>query len=111
MIRKELDENGRDYLREEYIRRINCVIDYIEANLDKNLSLETLSEKACFSRYHFHRLHGLLDLQPEAASRMYADAFPNAGFTVIDRAGHFPYLAQPAAFSEAVALFCDETGS
>ena len=56
-------------------------------------------------------IHGLLDLQPEAASRMYADAFPHARLNVIAGAGHFPYLAQPTAFSEAVARFFDETGS
>ncbi|HUJ69813.1 MAG TPA: GyrI-like domain-containing protein [Syntrophorhabdales bacterium] len=64
MIRKESDENGRAYLRKEYIRRINRVIDYIEANLDKDLSLETLSEVACFSRYHFHRLFGAVIGEP-----------------------------------------------
>lgn len=56
-------------------------------------------------------IHGACDLQPEAASRMYADAFPNARFRVIDRAGHFPFQTQPAAFSEAVTRFFDETGS
>ncbi len=64
MIRRKSDEKGRNYLREEYIRRINRVIDYIEANLDKNLSLETLSEVACFSRYHFHRLFGAVTGEP-----------------------------------------------
>jgi len=38
MIRKESDENGRAHLRKEYVRWINRVIDYIEANLDKDLS-------------------------------------------------------------------------
>ncbi len=56
-------------------------------------------------------IHGASDLQPEAASRMYADAFPNARFKVIDRAGHFPFHTQPAAFNEAVTKFFDETGT
>jgi AraC family transcriptional regulator len=64
MIRKNSDGKGPNYLRAEYIRRINRVIDYIEANLDKNLSLETLSEVACFSRYHFHRLFGAVTGEP-----------------------------------------------
>lgn len=43
-------------LREEYISRINRVIDYIEANIDEDLSLEHLAGVADFSRFHFHRI-------------------------------------------------------
>lgn len=42
--------------QKEYIYRINKVVDYIEANLDKELSLEVLSEVALFSPFHFHRI-------------------------------------------------------
>lgn len=42
--------------RTEYIARINRVIDYIEANLDQELSLPRLAEVANFSQFHFHRL-------------------------------------------------------
>jgi AraC family transcriptional regulator len=47
-------DNSR--LRGEYISRINKVLDFISNNLDKNLSLELLSEVASFSPYHFHRI-------------------------------------------------------
>jgi AraC family transcriptional regulator len=60
MTRYRPSENNRDYLRKEYASRINRVIDYIEAHLDKDLSLETLAKVACFSRYHFHRLFGAI---------------------------------------------------
>lgn len=40
----------------EYISRIHRVMDYIERNIDKSLSLESLSKIACFSPFHFHRL-------------------------------------------------------
>jgi len=43
-------------LRREYISRINRVIDYVEHNLDKELSLEMLASVAMFSPYHFHRI-------------------------------------------------------
>jgi AraC family transcriptional regulator len=46
----------RKYLREEYTSRINRVIDYIETNIDEELSLETLARVANFSRFHFHRI-------------------------------------------------------
>lgn len=45
-----------DILRSEYIARINRVINYINDNLDENLTLDLLSEIAAFSKYHFHRI-------------------------------------------------------
>ena len=42
--------------RSEYIASINRVIDYIEKNLDKNLTLDTLSEVTNFPRFLFHRI-------------------------------------------------------
>jgi AraC family transcriptional regulator len=38
-----------------YSARINKVLDYIHAHLDEELSVETLSRVANFSRCHFHR--------------------------------------------------------
>ena len=42
--------------RNDYLHRINRVMDYIETHLDENLTLETLSYIACFSKFHFHRI-------------------------------------------------------
>ncbi len=42
--------------RDEYISRINRVIDYINENIDKELTLEKLAGVASFSQFHFHRL-------------------------------------------------------
>jgi len=42
--------------RHEYMARINRVIDYIEAHLAEELSLEVLAKVACFSSFHFHRI-------------------------------------------------------
>ena len=50
-------------------------------------------------------LHGSDDTQPEKSSRMYADAFPNAQFKVIDGATHFPFEEQPAVFAKIVGDF------
>jgi len=47
---------NRKYLVEEYRSRINRVIDYIEANIDREMSLSELAGIAHFSRFHFHRL-------------------------------------------------------
>jgi len=42
--------------RREYQRRINRVIDYVQAHLDGDLTLERLAEVAAFSPFHFHRV-------------------------------------------------------
>lgn len=42
--------------REEYLFRINRVIDHIESHLDEELSLNTLSRVANFSPFYFHRI-------------------------------------------------------
>ena len=40
----------------EYISRINSVIDYIENHLSQEMSLVELAEVAGFSKFHFHRI-------------------------------------------------------
>jgi proline iminopeptidase len=50
-------------------------------------------------------IHGANDLQPEQASRMYAEAFPNAEFRVIQNAGHFSFDDQPEEFARVVSEF------
>ena len=42
--------------REEYLARINRVLDYIEEHIDQELSLDKLARIASFSRFHFHRI-------------------------------------------------------
>ncbi len=46
----------KHHLRNEYISRINHVIDYIEVHIDQELSLKELAKVANFSPYHFHRI-------------------------------------------------------
>lgn len=46
------DETQQD----EYISRLNRVIDYIQNHYDEELNLTKLAEVACFSKFHFHRL-------------------------------------------------------
>lgn len=53
-----------DFLREEYISRINRVQDYIEANLDGELSVQKLAAVANFSPYHFHRIYSAITGEP-----------------------------------------------
>jgi proline iminopeptidase len=50
-------------------------------------------------------IHGANDLQSEAASRTYVEAFPNAEFAVIDNAGHFSFEEQPDDFARLVERF------
>ncbi len=49
-------QNEINETRIEYIKRINFVMDFVEKNLDSDLSLEQLSKKAFYSSFHFHRI-------------------------------------------------------
>ncbi len=42
--------------RQEYEGRVNAVMDYVEAHLGEELSVEQLAGVAHFSPYHFHRV-------------------------------------------------------
>lgn len=42
--------------RAEYARRMNRVLNYIDAHLDQPLELAQLADVANFSRFHFHRI-------------------------------------------------------
>ncbi|BAI71903.1 transcriptional regulator [Azospirillum sp. B510] len=42
--------------RQDYEKRFSRLFDYIEQNLDGDLSLDRLSDVACLSKFHFHRL-------------------------------------------------------
>ncbi|MFW5741585.1 MAG: AraC family transcriptional regulator, partial [Myxococcota bacterium] len=46
--------------REVYASRVNRAIDYIEAHLHEELSLEPIAKAAHFSPHHFHRIFGAL---------------------------------------------------
>lgn len=50
-------------------------------------------------------IHGADDLQSEAATRRYVDAFPNAEFAVMTNAGHFMFEEQPDRFARIVTPF------
>jgi AraC family transcriptional regulator len=43
-------------IQADYQNRINRVFDFIDENLDSDLSLTTISEIAFFSPFHFHRI-------------------------------------------------------
>lgn len=43
-------------MNEDYIKRVNKILTYIDENLDNKLSLETISSIAFYSPYHLHRL-------------------------------------------------------
>ena len=43
-------------MNEEYIKRINTILTYIDNNLSGDLSLETIAPLAFYSPFHFHLL-------------------------------------------------------
>jgi AraC family transcriptional regulator len=46
----------RTSTQEDYLKRINCVTDYIRTHLDEDIDIERLAETAHFSRWHFQRI-------------------------------------------------------
>ncbi len=50
------NNSQKKQLHDEYKSRINRVIDYIDENIEIEFSLENLSKRANFSKYHFHRI-------------------------------------------------------
>ncbi len=42
--------------RQEYVSRINNVMNYVDKHLDSTLNLRVLAEVANYSPYHFHRI-------------------------------------------------------
>lgn len=49
-------KNTSANMQEEYIRRINNVLTYIDGNLDSELSLQAIADIAFYSPFHLHRL-------------------------------------------------------
>lgn len=41
---------------DRYTKQVNIVIDYIDANIDKKLDVQTLARLTSLSSYHFHRI-------------------------------------------------------
>lgn len=93
--------------RDAYTARINRVIDHIERNLDRRLSLDELSRVASFSPYHFHRVFsamvgetlssfvGRLRLERAASQLLYA---PQRAVTEVALDSGF---SSPASFARA----------
>lgn len=48
--------NTKQTTQEEYLKRLNIVIEHINRNLGESIDLKTLSEISNFSEYHFHRI-------------------------------------------------------
>lgn len=55
----------RNIFHTDYLSRINRTFDYIEANIDKPITLEELANVANFSKFHFNRIfHSIVGETP-----------------------------------------------
>lgn len=84
----------------DYAIRINRVIDYIEKNLDKNLSLDELSSIAHFSKYHFHRIFSSLTGERHRLETAAARLLTNRTIPITEVALSCGF-ASPASFSNS----------
>lgn len=48
--------NQRNSTKEDYIRRVNIVMEYISNHPDENIDLEQLADLSGFSKWHFQRM-------------------------------------------------------
>ncbi|MDL2239311.1 AraC family transcriptional regulator [Bacteroidales bacterium OttesenSCG-928-L14] len=46
----------RPTTKEDYLRRINIISEYIHQHLDEDIDIMKLAEISCFSPWHFHRI-------------------------------------------------------
>ncbi len=46
----------QEHIKDDYYERIKKAVDFIEENLKERLTVEMISEKAYFSKYHFIRV-------------------------------------------------------
>lgn len=53
---KRVHMNPKDQTASDHINRINRILDYIQGNLENQMTLEEISAIACFSPFHFHRI-------------------------------------------------------
>lgn len=49
-------KNQKENTKQDYAKRMNRVLEFIQENLDQTLELDDLAKIACFSPYHFHRI-------------------------------------------------------
>jgi AraC family transcriptional regulator len=52
--------NTKEKSKQEYLARINRVMDYIDKNISQPIDLASIAEVAHFSPYHFHRIFTFL---------------------------------------------------
>ena len=51
-------------MNEDYIKRINAILLFIDENLDSKLSLETVANIGFYSPFHFHRIFKAITNEP-----------------------------------------------
>jgi len=101
----------------EYISRINAVIDYIENHLSQELSLVELAEVAGFSKFHFHRIfysfmkETLFQFIQRVRLQKAADKLCMNTTASITEIAYDCGFSSSAAFSRSFKTFFDQTPS
>jgi len=98
--------------REDYQRRVDAVLKYIDRHIDANFSLDELACVACFSRWHFqHIMHAFLGepvwtyvMRRRVETAMHL--LRSTELPVSEIAWRVGYDA-PSSFNKAFRQFCD----
>ncbi|MBN1618847.1 AraC family transcriptional regulator [Candidatus Dojkabacteria bacterium] len=59
--------NSQSRFQKKYITQINKAIDYIQNNIDGELTLKAIAQSSRFSQYHFHRIFSAITGETLAA--------------------------------------------
>ncbi|HOW85633.1 MAG TPA: GyrI-like domain-containing protein [Candidatus Aminicenantes bacterium] len=94
----------RGLLRTEYMARINRVIDHIERNIGRDLSLDELARAANFSPFHFHRIFAAVVGEPLHAFVLRIRAERAAGALLSDPKATITAIALDHGYSSSAAF-------
>ncbi|KZS40356.1 AraC family transcriptional regulator [Aquimarina aggregata] len=84
---------------EEYIGRINIILRFIDNNLDNQLSLEKIAEKASYSPFHFHRIFKAITGEPLNAYIIRKRIEKTAGILIRQKGARVSELSLQYGFS------------
>ena len=87
------------------LRRASLAAGWYGQDMSAWVSAMTIAPRCAEVTVPVLVIHGADDLQSEAATRLYVDAFPNVEFAVIENAGHFTFEEQPEQFATIVKSF------
>jgi AraC family transcriptional regulator len=93
-----------DAYRAEYFRRVHKAIDFLDANLMREVSLDELAVVACFSKFHFHRIFKEVTGETVGQYALRLRLQKAASFLIYNREKSITEIAYDCGFTESSVL-------